>query len=329
MSIQQAQRDVNQLDSEINAIEKKIAEHDKKAADAELKIGSVQRSINKNTSASTLSSKQRQIQGYQNDKERALKSKMDEQKKLLSKQTRRREAYLRLQKEQAADVAKERKAQEQTQKSIISVYEQRLSDMSKQLEERLATHKASVNAGYAGSTGGEEFDVFVSHATEDKESFVDEFVRILRDEHHLKVWYDNDVIKWGDSIRAKINEGLRNSKFGVVVLSPDFIRKYWTQYELAGLFQREADGGKVILPIWHHLSVQEVKAFDYALADRSALNTAFLAPAEIADFLVAMLEPSSSEGKPSAVLEPDDEDADQFDAAPDPMDEDIISKLLD
>ena len=34
-----------------------------------------------------------------------------------------------------------------------------------------------------------EFDVFVSHAWEDKESFVDEFVQALRD-RGLQVWYD-------------------------------------------------------------------------------------------------------------------------------------------
>ena len=48
----------------------------------------------------------------------------------------------------------------------------------------------------------EEYDVFVSHAWEDKESFADEFVEALR-ECGAKVWYDTTQIKWGDSMREQ------------------------------------------------------------------------------------------------------------------------------
>jgi len=39
------------------------------------------------------------------------------------------------------------------------------------------------------------------------------------------VWYDALSIGWGDSLRAKIDDGLKKSKFGIVVLSKDYIRK--------------------------------------------------------------------------------------------------------
>ena len=54
-----------------------------------------------------------------------------------------------------------------------------------------------------------EYDVFVSHAWEDKESFADEFVKELRN-LGAKVWYDTTQMKWGDSMRAKIDDGLKN-----------------------------------------------------------------------------------------------------------------------
>ena len=68
-----------------------------------------------------------------------------------------------------------------------------------------------------------EYDVFVSHAWEDKEEFVDEFVDELR-KLGVKVWYDTSEIKWGDSMRARIDDGLKKSRFGVAVLSPDYIK---------------------------------------------------------------------------------------------------------
>lgn len=99
-----------------------------------------------------------------------------------------------------------------------------------------------------------EYDVFVSHAWEDKEDFVDEFVDALT-KLGIKVWYDKTQIKWGDSMRKRIDEGLKKSRFGVAVLSPYYIAdgKYWTKAELDGLFQLESIGGKMLLPIWHNL----------------------------------------------------------------------------
>ena len=61
----------------------------------------------------------------------------------------------------------------------------------------------------------------------------------------FKVWYDALSIEWGDSLRAKIDAGLRKSRFGIVVISRHYIRKGWTQYELDGLFQKEMTSGRL------------------------------------------------------------------------------------
>jgi hypothetical protein len=81
-----------------------------------------------------------------------------------------------------------------------------------------------------------EWDVFVSHATEDKVSFVEPLVRRLQ--KHVKVWIDSTEIRPGDSIRRKMDYGLANSRWGVIVLSRNFFspKKTWTQDELDGLF---------------------------------------------------------------------------------------------
>ena len=133
-----------------------------------------------------------------------------------------------------------------------------------------------------------EHDVFISHATEDKERFVNELVEELK-KRNVKVWVDDLKIKWGDPLRKSIDEGLKKSRFGIVVISKHFIAKGWTQYELDGLFEKEMSGGKVILPIWHGITKKEVQAFSPTLAGRKAMTTATMTPADIADELVSLL----------------------------------------
>ena len=63
------------------------------------------------------------------------------------------------------------------------------------------------------------YDVFISHASEDKETFVRPLAELLRNEH-IEVWYDEFSLKLGDSLRQTVDLGLSRSRYGVVVLSP-------------------------------------------------------------------------------------------------------------
>lgn len=119
-----------------------------------------------------------------------------------------------------------------------------------------------------------EYDVFICHASEDKEEVAEPLANELQ-KRGLKVWLDKFVLKIGDSLRRRIDEGLSKSRYGIVVLSQEFFKKNWTQYELDGLLAREmADAVKVILPVWHEVSAKEVRAVSPALAMRLAGNTA-------------------------------------------------------
>ena len=126
-----------------------------------------------------------------------------------------------------------------------------------------------------------EYDVFISHASEDK----DEIVRPLANalvEKGVKVWYDEFEMKIGDSLRRKIDKGLANSRFGIVVISKDFIKKGWTNYELDGIITKAVSGEQIILPIWHNITKKEVIDFSPSLADKLARNTAINTVDEIA-----------------------------------------------
>ena len=90
------------------------------------------------------------------------------------------------------------------------------------------------------------YDVFICHATEDKEPFVRELAEELS--KSLKVWYDDFSLSLGDSLRRKIDKGIESSRYGVVILSENFFCKEWPQRELDGLVTKERNFDKVILP---------------------------------------------------------------------------------
>ena len=115
------------------------------------------------------------------------------------------------------------------------------------------------------------WDVFVSHASEDKD-FTDKLVDELK-KRNLKTWYDKDYLLLGDSLLEKIDEGLLNSRYGIVVLSPHFFSKGWPKRELDGLMAKETDGIKVILPIWHNIDKFGVMKYSPILAGRFAARS--------------------------------------------------------
>lgn len=88
------------------------------------------------------------------------------------------------------------------------------------------------------------WDVFVSHASEDKETFVRPLAVALQG-LGVSVWYDEFSLRIGDSLSRSINKGIANSRFGLVIVTPAFIEKPWPEYELRGLVAREIDEDRV------------------------------------------------------------------------------------
>jgi len=117
------------------------------------------------------------------------------------------------------------------------------------------------------------YDVFIAHASEDKKSVVRPLARLL-DSQGLRVWVDEHALSLGDSLRESIDRGLARSRFGLVVLSPAFFQKTWPQKELNALVSREANHGKVLLPVWHNLDAAQVAERSPLLSDRLAVSTA-------------------------------------------------------
>jgi hypothetical protein len=151
----------------------------------------------------------------------------------------------------------------------------------------------------------QQYDVFISHAGEDKDEIARPLARAL-EVRGLRVWYDEWTLRMGSPLRRTIDEGLRDSRFGVVVLSKHFFAKRWPTHELDGLVSLEADGVYRILPVWHLVSHEDVCAFSPMLADRIAGSTTVgidLLADEIVDVVRSAANAPTSE-KVTATSEP-------------------------
>jgi|GEM_PF-2695569 len=118
-----------------------------------------------------------------------------------------------------------------------------------------------------------EYDLFISHAFEDKREIVDELAYLLM-KSGIKVWYSGFELQVGNSLYESINDGLKKSRFGLVILSPTFFQKHWTMKELYTLIAQETGKKeKRILPIWHKIEYHTLLNEHPLLADTYGLNS--------------------------------------------------------
>ena len=136
-----------------------------------------------------------------------------------------------------------------------------------------------------------QYDVFISHAGEDKDEVVRPLATALR-ELGVAVWYDEFELKIGDSLRRKIDAGLVGSRFGIVVLSSSFFANGWPNHELDGLVTREVVGRvPLILPVWHNITRSDLMGYSPSLADKLARVTGDVSIADLAAEIAAVVRP--------------------------------------
>lgn len=117
------------------------------------------------------------------------------------------------------------------------------------------------------------WDFFICHASEDKDEVARPLAKALT-QRGYSVWYDEFSLKLGDSLHRTIERGLAKSRYGIVILSPNFFTKEWPQRELDALVGREIRSRKkIVLPIRHNIDQKTVARFSTQLADRVAIPT--------------------------------------------------------
>jgi hypothetical protein len=136
---------------------------------------------------------------------------------------------------------------------------------------------------------------FISHASEDKHTVAVPLAAGLR-AAGMAVWLDAERLQLGDSLRSRMDRALSECQFGVVVLSPDYLRKEWPARELDALLSLEEHHGKRLLPVWHNID-------GATLAERSPLMAARLAVSTSAGIDHVVREIARAWGRPEAITE--------------------------
>jgi len=267
---------VSQLQREIERLQYKLANAAKYEASKSKQIAQIQKSITKNTSQSMLNSKMRSIERLQDDVVKLKDKRADINKKLADKTSKLHATQSKLSAEQENE-------QQKMLDTIKRAEQRRNNELANEIA-RLRSEIAQRSPIITGNKSDKVHDAFISYASEDKEEFVRSLVDALQ-KRGISVWYDEFEIKVGDSLRRSIDNGLAKARFGIVILSSAFFAKNWTQYELDGLVAKEMEGGKVLLPIWHKISKDEVMSHSPSLADKFALMTSQYTIEELADKL--------------------------------------------
>lgn len=115
------------------------------------------------------------------------------------------------------------------------------------------------------------YDVFISYASEDLK-FASELAGGLKS-RGFHVWYADSELKVGEKLLDSVNRGLNESNYGVMLISPRYLEKEWTNYEMDVLLRQHIEKKKRIFPVWHGVTKKEVEARHPGLAGIMALRS--------------------------------------------------------
>ena len=117
-----------------------------------------------------------------------------------------------------------------------------------------------------------EYDVFISHANVDKETLIEELYQSLN-KLGINIFYDKESLEWGDNWKDKILKGTQKAEFAIIVISENFFGKEWTERELVEFLNRQnRNGQKLILPILHNITVEQLYEKYPAVANIQAID---------------------------------------------------------
>lgn len=268
-----AESEVKRLRDELVKLREQISRESSTVASKRKSAADARAQAARSKSPSTIQSKLRDADRYENAAVAAEKKRAELERKVATK-------------EKALAIAQGKRDKEQadTQKKAIDG----LKKQADQAARRFNTPPVLAARPFVASTEASEpvqYDVFLSHASEDK----DEIARPLADaltSRGVVVWFDELNIRVGQSIRSEIERGIRDARFGLVIVSQNFMAKQWTQTELDALWGKKlAAQDDSLLPVWHKVTYDEVQQGLPLLAGLHALNTSTMSVDKIADLL--------------------------------------------
>ena len=94
-----------------------------------------------------------------------------------------------------------------------------------------------------------KYDVFLSHSSKDREHIGDIVKEFQK--KNISYWIDHEQIQFGDPITQKIEKGLQESHYVLVLLSSNLGRSNWCRAEYGSILNRECNDktGKKVIPL--------------------------------------------------------------------------------
>lgn len=118
-----------------------------------------------------------------------------------------------------------------------------------------------------------EYDVFISHANQDKEDLIEKLYQSLQ-KLGISIFYDKESLEWGDNWKERILNGTKKAEFAIIVISENFFDREWTERELSEFLNRQnRNGQKLILPIVHNITMQQLQEKYPNVADIQAIDS--------------------------------------------------------
>lgn len=272
MSINTLENKIKFLNSEIERLGRALEQENKRELSYEKAIRRIKKTIGKNTSMSQLKNKKRTIDNYN--------------EKIFKSRKKQEEISSKLNKERLELSKKQSELQDESDKGYERILKRQAKIIGEQ--KKMIDEIETVRVKNIENLQNKEYDFFISHASEDKEIIAEPLAEALINKG-AKVWYDKFTLSVGDSLRKSIDAGLASSRYGIVILSEPYFKKFWTGEELNGLFAKQESGQKVILPVWHNISKDMVKSNSPMLADMLALKTADFTVEELADEFIGLI----------------------------------------
>lgn len=218
MTSQTTLNKISALQRDVQALHAQLARETKDEAAKTNRIAQIKRSITKATSPSALRSKLGEIERLETELARIQQKQAGLNKRIADKTSELHKREQQLYAEQAKDQSK----------LLESIKRKERDDRARQdqlmMQVRDMQHTVPLRARSEVTPATQPaYDAFISHASEDKDGLVRPLAELLR-KQGFAIWYDEFQLKVGDSLRRSIDNGLAHSRFGIVVLSPDFLR---------------------------------------------------------------------------------------------------------
>lgn len=126
----------------------------------------------------------------------------------------------------------------------------------------------------------ERRDLFLCHAWNDRQGCAKKLHDLL-EALHISVWFSEKDVPLGTSLLTQIDKGLRNSRAGIVLVTPHMLTSLLAEgiaeKELSALLATDR-----VIPVAHGTTFDALRDVSPLLAARSGLNTAESSLAEVA-----------------------------------------------